>query len=187
MSTELTMNKPRSDLSGRGGAAVMFIFAGIAGYRFAVGFQIFFLLLILRDLAAAYFLFTRAPSVSGPGPLHERLLAYVSSALPLIYFSPIESTPAALLMGASLLSIIGFCVSTVALFEISHSFGVAPASRPTVKSGIYRFVRHPMYLGYVIAEVAILMVNPLNFLIFGASVSLYFWRGKIENSVHRLE
>ena len=43
---------------------------------------------------------------------------------------------------------------------LGRSFGLMPANRGVVSSGIYRFVRHPIYAGYLITHVAFLAAHP---------------------------
>jgi protein-S-isoprenylcysteine O-methyltransferase Ste14 len=46
-------------------------------------------------------------------------------------------------------------LSLVSLLALGRLFGVRPALRGLVKSGPYRFVRHPMYLSYILADIGV--------------------------------
>ena len=59
--------------------------------------------------------------------------------------------------------------------SLGRSFGLMPANRGIVSTGLYRLVRHPIYLGYLITHVGFLLANATlwNVLIFvGADVAL---------------
>ena len=43
---------------------------------------------------------------------------------------------------------------------LGRSFGLMPANRGVVCTGLYRVVRHPIYMGYLVTHVAFLAANP---------------------------
>ncbi|HEX4415345.1 MAG TPA: methyltransferase [Lacipirellulaceae bacterium] len=54
---------------------------------------------------------------------------------------------------------VGEGISTIALLTLNRSLGVVPANRGLKTSGMYRLVRHPMYCGYCISDLAMLVQN----------------------------
>jgi len=57
------------------------------------------------------------------------------------------------------LTVVGVCINISAKLALWRSFGLAPANRGVRVGGPYRLVRHPMYLGYFVAQVAFLLGN----------------------------
>jgi protein-S-isoprenylcysteine O-methyltransferase Ste14 len=58
------------------------------------------------------------------------------------------------------LSAVGLIVVVLGKLSLGRSFGLVPANRGVVSTGVYRFVRHPIYLGYLITHVGFLLANP---------------------------
>lgn len=53
----------------------------------------------------------------------------------------------------------GIAWQLFAKVSLRRSFGVLPANRGVVSRGAYRFVRHPMYLGYFVTDLGFLLTN----------------------------
>lgn len=162
---------------------MMFGFGVLALYRWHQTQLLFFLLLVIRDFAAGYF-FLKRNVAKEKAALVPSMLAYISSAMPLLYSEPVGASKD-LFLGADLLSIAGFLMVAFATLELGTSIGVAPANRGLVNSGIYRHIKHPMYLGYVISEVGMVLLNPFNTVLLAISVSLYTYRARSEDRVLR--
>ena len=56
--------------------------------------------------------------------------------------------------------VVGLLIVIAGKLSLGRSFGLIPANRGIVSSGLYRVVRHPIYLGYLITHVAFLAANP---------------------------
>ena len=57
------------------------------------------------------------------------------------------------------LSLLGVTIVVVGKLSLGRSFGLLPAHRGIVSSGLYRLVRHPIYLGYFLSHGAFLLAN----------------------------
>jgi protein-S-isoprenylcysteine O-methyltransferase Ste14 len=81
-----------------------------------------------------------------------------------------------------LLSAIGLSVVIAGKASLGRSFGLMPANRGVVSSGLYRLVRHPIYMGYLITHAGFLAANPTLWnvlMLVGADVAL-MWRAVCE-------
>ena len=54
----------------------------------------------------------------------------------------------------------GFIIEVAAKLSLNRSFGIAPANRGVQARWAYRFIRHPMYFGYLLIHVGYLLANP---------------------------
>ena len=68
----------------------------------------------------------------------------------------------------------GMVVQLHAKITLGRSFGCVPAHRGLKLSGPYRFVRHPMYAGYLLSHLAFLAMNltPWNIAVYALCYSL---------------
>jgi protein-S-isoprenylcysteine O-methyltransferase Ste14 len=58
------------------------------------------------------------------------------------------------------ISMAGLAVVIAGKMTLGRSFGLMPANRGVVSTGIYRVVRHPIYMGYLVTHVAYLAAMP---------------------------
>ena len=58
------------------------------------------------------------------------------------------------------LSVAGLAFVIAGKLTLGRSFGLMPANRGVVSTGVYRLVRHPIYMGYLLTHVAFLAANP---------------------------
>ncbi len=71
--------------------------------------------------------------------------------------------------------------------SLKRSFGILPANRGVVSRGAYRFVRHPMYLGYFVTDLGFLLTNFSPFNLAVHVVQLSFQVGRILQEEKMLE
>lgn len=57
------------------------------------------------------------------------------------------------------LSAIGLSIVIAGKLSLGRSFGLMPANRGVVSGGVYRFVRHPIYAGYLVTHVGFLAAH----------------------------
>jgi protein-S-isoprenylcysteine O-methyltransferase Ste14 len=65
----------------------------------------------------------------------------------------------------------GSSIALAAKLFLGRSFGVVPANRGVKGAGVYRFVRHPMYAGYIVSQLGFLLVyfSPRNIAIYAVA------------------
>jgi protein-S-isoprenylcysteine O-methyltransferase Ste14 len=136
-------------------SAIWLLFA----YRHVTAFVItgqyaLLLFCISETLQAALFVCRRHPATVSAVPL-DWLIAVCGTLAPL-FFIPIHSAGTGIvdvLIGTAItLQILG-------LVSLNRSFGIVPAKRSIKTSGMYRFVRHPMYASYLLLFSGYLLGN----------------------------
>jgi protein-S-isoprenylcysteine O-methyltransferase Ste14 len=89
-----------------------------------------------------------------------------------------------LLLGGLTLILLGHLIAFWGILFLGRSFGVVVAVRKIVLSGPYRWVRHPMYLGWVIfcAGIAIANFSIAFFIVVTIHIALLVYRARLEES-----
>lgn len=124
-------------------------------------------LLLISETAVAAFTLIRRPTEKLSMDLGDWLLAMTATCAGLLVLPGAAMIPALVPLGV-FLAVLGNCIQAWAKLVLRRSFGVAPANRGVKISGPYRFVRHPMYAGYALVHMAviILMFHPMNLIIY---------------------
>jgi protein-S-isoprenylcysteine O-methyltransferase Ste14 len=98
---------------------------------------------------------TRPPPEAQDRSVLSNAAVVVAYAYPYAQVLYLRSIPgdAAWPTGGLVLVTLAACLSLASLLSLGRRFGVRPALRGLVTRGPYRFVRHPMYLAYVVADI----------------------------------
>lgn len=117
------------------------------------------LLLVASELLVVVLTVFRREAVFVDRAWRARLLTGLSMAgpplvVPVTVGGLVSDGATVALSAAGLLVVVGGKLS------LGRSFGLLPANRGIVSRGLYRVVRHPIYLGYVVTHAAFLAANP---------------------------
>ncbi len=135
-------------------------------------------LLAVNLLFLSLFLSRRPAREKSEQPAHW-LLGVTGTAMPLLMRSGGGS--ASLHLGAAI-QVSGLLLLVPALLSLRRSFGVVAANRGVRSGGMYRFVRHPVYLAELIALTGFVVGNPtlFNLCILACEFGLQFARAVVE-------
>jgi protein-S-isoprenylcysteine O-methyltransferase Ste14 len=124
-------------------------------------------LLLISETAVALFALIRRPTHKLSMELGDWLLAITATSAGLLIIPGVTLVPALAPLGV-FFAVGGNFVQAWAKLVLRRSFGVAPANRGIKLTGPYRYVRHPMYAGYLLVHVGvmILMFSPINMVIY---------------------
>jgi protein-S-isoprenylcysteine O-methyltransferase Ste14 len=103
----------------------------------------------------------RSAARSTTPSLFVKSMAVIASFLPFaIPFSGSPSDNIDRVLFANLLTTVGMVVALYSLSSLGRSFSIIPQARTLVRTGPYRFVRHPVYLGELIATLGVVVARP---------------------------
>ena len=129
----------------------------------------FLAIVVLETMLVTMFLVRREATASNVSAL--ALAATAVGTFSTLFMAPIDRSgvPSALTIAIQL---VGLTMAIVSLGSLRRSFGLAPANRGVKTSGMYRFVRHPLYASYLVALSGYLLTYPAprNVALLAASV-----------------
>lgn len=83
-------------------------------------------------------------------------------------------------------SIAGLVIASISIFNLRKSFGIFVQVRDIVTRGFYRYVRHPIYLGHIMAALGFMLLAPRIYTVVfcGVGIALVVFRARLEE--HKL-
>ena len=130
------------------------------------------LLLLASEALVVILTVFRRPAGAVDRSVKARTLMVISLIGPILVSPAPASVPTLLPAFATVaISVCGLLVVIVGKVSLGRSFGLMPANRGVVSTGVYRLVRHPIYMGYLISHAAFCAANPTigNLLILGGA------------------
>ncbi len=104
--------------------------------------------------------FIRSAAKSSTASFVVKTVAIISIILPFaIPYLGRASDNFAIMLLANLIAIFGLAISLYSLSVLGRNFSVIPQARMLVRTGPYRIVRHPVYLGELISTFGIVLAR----------------------------
>ena len=113
----------------------------------------------VSETSVAVFTLIRRPTSAISVRLGDWMLAMTATLAPLMVVFG-ESRWPQLLPLCVVLVVCGNLFQIWAKLTLRRSFGIAPANRGIKRGGPYRYVRHPMYAGYLFNHLGVLLMWP---------------------------
>ena len=153
-------------------------------WRVELSDNIFAPLLLASESTIAFFTLIRRPTERLSMRLGDWILAMTATSAGLLIVPGEPPLEALVPLGIGLF-VGGNLFQLWAKLVLRRSFGVAPANRGIKISGPYRFVRHPMYLGYGFIHMSVLMLmfTPVNVVIYAIGWWAQILRLKAEEAI----
>jgi protein-S-isoprenylcysteine O-methyltransferase Ste14 len=119
-----------------------------------------------QTMIILFLLFRRTATHISENPL-DYGIAFAGTLLPLLAV-PNSGQNVVPLWVCGVLMLAGILLHLGAKLSLRRSFGIVAADRGIKNEGPYRLVRHPMYLGYMMVHLALVLAGPLlwNMIVF---------------------
>jgi protein-S-isoprenylcysteine O-methyltransferase Ste14 len=156
------------------------VFLSLLFLQFAIGngralmesMRLSTLLLLIKVSTDVFFYFIRRLPKEFSLSLYDWFIA-IAGTYAIMCFRPLEEGHD-LLIGQAL-QFGGMGLQIVAMLSLNRSIGVVPANRGIQTGGLYRFVRHPLYLSYVVAFLGYVINQASAYNIYVYIAALLLW------------
>jgi protein-S-isoprenylcysteine O-methyltransferase Ste14 len=170
---------------------VTVLFAHFAGRMFVAYHaeaNIGIVLLVISEVLVMLLVLTRGRTEKISVNPTDWILAFAGTTAPLLAVPSLQNPiiSAQLCVG---LMLMGLCLQVSAKVILWTSFGIVAANRGVKIHGPYRFIRHPMYAGYVVTHIGFLLGFPSlrNAILYLAALAIQIARLKREERILMLD
>lgn len=137
--------------------AVCIAFFGNALHRFVLDF-----VATSRPTSAIFVVFLTLVTVfstfrSIPKTVTQNPVEWLVAVLGTVMVAFMQPAGTERIFAGELLQVAGTLIVMTGLLSLNRSFGVVPANRGIKTGGLYRVVRHPLYMGYVFSDAGMLV------------------------------
>ncbi len=129
------------------------------------------------------FFLTRNPVIGRRSPMTNRLVALIGTFVLLAPITrPVAQDQPLLLLVSSAIILVGMLLAIASILTLGRCFGLFPEARGLVTRGPYRIVRHPLYLGEIIAAFGVVVgtASPAFAGLVVLLVAFQYWRAALE-------
>jgi protein-S-isoprenylcysteine O-methyltransferase Ste14 len=118
------------------------------------------LILLLSESTVLVFVLLRRPTADITSRPADWAFGFAGTTAALLVLPVPDATP--LIPGGIILALMlgGAALQITAKFFLRRSFGIVAANRGIKAGGPYRYIRHPMYAGYILNQFGFLLANP---------------------------
>jgi len=113
------------------------------------------LLFAIVESLFVYMSLIRRPAIALSRFAPAWLFAYFGTFAPLLVRPSVSISPSV----GNIVQIVGFLLIGLSIGSLGRSFGLVAANRGVITSGMYRYVRHPLYMSYFINIVGFFVNN----------------------------
>ena len=147
--------------------AVILLVWAIFAWRIILSPNAYAWAVMISETAVMVFTLIRRPTQAISLRLGDWLLATTATLAPLLVI-PLDDPYPHLAAAGLFLVFLGNGWQAWAKLILRRSFGITAANRGIKISGAYRFMRHPMYAGYLAVHIGVLalMFSPYNLLVY---------------------